>query len=138
MLLMPRRRKYRKEQRGQIRGNATRCNRVSFGDYGLMALESAWIPARQIEAARVIISRSLGKGGSLYIRIFPHKPISAKPAETRMGKGKGEPEYYAAVVKPGTILYEIANVPESEARRIFYLAANKLCVKTKMVGRLPR
>jgi large subunit ribosomal protein L16 len=135
-MLMPKRVKFRKSQRGTMKGPATRGNRVSFGDYGLMSLEMAWVQAREIEASRVSAAHMMGTEGRFYIRIFPHKAITGKPAEVRMGTGKGEPEYYAAVVKPGTILFEIAGVPEEFARECFNSLAHKLCVKTKMVKRL--
>ena len=134
-MLMPKRVKFRKSQRGVMKGPATRGNRVSFGDFGLMALEHGWLSAKEIEAARVCAAHAMGTEGRLYIRVFPHKSISAKPAEVRMGMGKGEPEYYAAVVKPGTILFEIAGVTEDFARECFNALAHKLCVKTKMVKR---
>ncbi len=135
MALMPRRVKFRKSQRGRIRGNATRGNYVAFGSWGLQALERGWLPAKQIEAARVACSRHLGTQGRYWIRIFPHKAISAKPAETRMGKGKGEVEFWAAVIKPGTILFEIGGVSENVAREAFRRQAAKLSLKTKMVAR---
>ena len=134
-MMMPKRVKFRKTQRGIMKGPATRGNRVSFGDFGLMALEQGWVAAQQIEAARVAAAHLMGTEGRLYIRIFPHKSISAKPAETRMGTGKGEPEYYAAVVRPGTILFEIAGVPEDFARSTFNSLAHKMSVRTKMVKR---
>ncbi len=135
MQLMPKRVKYRKSQKGKIRGNATRGNTVAFGEFGIMALERAWISARQIEAGRVAASHLMGKDGKLYIRIFPWKPISKKPAETRMGKGKGEPEFYAAVVKPGMVLYEVGGVPAEFARQAMNLVAHKMPVKCKLVQR---
>lgn len=134
-MMMPKRVKFRKTHRGTMKGPATRGNRVSFGDYGLMSLEQGWVAAREIEAARVSAAHLMGTEGRLYIRIFPHKPISAKPAEVRMGMGKGEPEYYAAVVKPGTVMFEIAGVPEEFARTTLNSLAHKMSVKTKMVGR---
>jgi large subunit ribosomal protein L16 len=135
MQLMPKRVKFRKSQRGTMKGCATRGNTVVFGDFGLMALEMYWITARQIEAARMAATHALGTSGRLYMRVFPHKPISAKPAETRMGKGKGEPEYYAAVVRKGTILIEIAGVPEPIARQILNLVAHKMPIRVRMVAR---
>ena len=135
MSLMPKRVKYRKTQRGKIKGCATRGNYVAFGDYGLMALEPCWLSAQQIEAARVALSRRLGNDGRYWIRIFPHKGISAIPAETRMGSGKGDIEYWAAVIKPGTILFEVAGVPETVAREAFRLQAGKLPVRVKFVAR---
>ena len=134
-MLMPKRVKFRKTHRGTMKGVATRGNKVSFGDYGLMALEYGWLSAREIEAGRVAATHMMGTEGRFYIRIFPHKAVTGKPAEVRMGTGKGEPEYYAAVVKPGTILFEIAGVSEDFARECFNSLAHKLCVKTKMVKR---
>ncbi len=138
MSLMPKRVKFRKSQRGVVRGAASRGNAVAFGEYGLQALEPAWISARQIEAARVAAQHFMGLEGKLWIRIFPHKPITAKPAEVRMGSGKGEPSYWAAVVKSGTVLYEIGGLPEDVARQAFNRAAHKLPIRTRMVGRRPR
>ena len=134
-MMMPKRVKFRKSQRGVMKGPATRGNRVSFGDYGLMALEQGWVQAREIEAARVSAAHLMGTEGRFYIRIFPHKSVSGKPAEVRMGMGKGEPEYYCAVVKPGTVMFEIAGVPEDFARHTFNSLAHKMSVKTKMVKR---
>lgn len=134
-MLMPKRVKFRKTQRGRMKGHATRGHRVSFGDYGLMALEEAWLPARCIEAGRVAAAHMMGTEGRLFIRVFPHKSISAKPAETRMGKGKGEPSYYAAVIHPGTILFEVGGVGEDFARECFNLVAHKMPVRCKMVVR---
>jgi len=134
-MMMPKRVKFRKSQRGVMKGPATRGNRVSFGDFGLMSLELGWVQAREIEAARVSAAHLMGTEGRLYIRIFPHKSVSGKPAEVRMGMGKGEPEYYAAVVKPGTVMFEIAGVPEDFARTTFNSLAHKMSVKTKMVKR---
>ncbi len=131
----PKKTKYRKQQRGHRRGKATRGNTVAFGDYGLIAVEPAWITARQIEASRVAISHSMKKGGKLWIRIFPDKPITKKPAETRMGKGKGTPEYWVCVVKPGRILFELEGMVENDARHLLRLAANKLPIKTRFVKR---
>jgi len=135
MQLMPKRVKFRKSQRGTMKGCATRGNTVEFGDFGLMALEMFWITARQLEAARMAATHALGTSGRLYMRVFPHKPISAKPAETRMGKGKGEPEYYAAVVRKGTVIIEIAGVPEAIARSILNLVAHKMPIRVRMVAR---
>ncbi len=135
MPMMPKRVKYRKSQRGRMRGMATRGNRVAFGDFGLQSLESAWLSGREIEAGRVAASRAAGEA-KVWIRIFPHKPISKKPLETRMGHGKGEPEFWAAVVKPGTILYEIGGVPEDIARVALNRVAHKLSVKTRFVRRM--
>lgn len=135
MPLMPKRVKFRKTQRGRIRGRATRGNRVSFGEFGLQALERGWVSAQQIEAARVTASRHLGLEGKYWIRIFPHKSVTSTPAETRMGKGKGEVEFWAAVVKPGTVLFEIGGVPESLARDVFRRQAGKFAVKVRMIKR---
>ena len=137
MPLMPKRVRYRKTQRGRIRGNATRGNEVSFGDYGLQALERGWISAQQIEAARVACTRHLSKEGKYWVRVFPHKPITSIPAETRMGKGKGDVEYWAAVVKPGTVLFEIGGVAEDVAREAFRRQSAKLSVRVKMIKRKP-
>ncbi len=134
MAMMPRRVKHRKVQRGRIRGKATRGNTVAFGEFGLQALEPGWIPAKTIEAGRVACTRN-APGAKVFIRVFPHKPISATPAETRMGKGKGEPDYWAAVVKPGTILYELAGVTEDVAKSTFNKVAHKMPVRTRMVKR---
>lgn len=135
MPLMPKRVKYRKTQRGKIYGIAQRGNRVSFGDYGLQALERGWVTAQEIEAARVTANRFLGNQGKLWIRIFPHKSVTAKPLETRMGKGKGEVEFWTSVVKPGMVLFELGGVPESVAREVFRRQAAKLCVKVRMISR---
>lgn len=135
MLMMPKRVKFRKSQRGTMKGPATRGNRVSFGDYGLMSLELGWMAAREIEAARVSAAHAMGTEGRLFIRVFPHKPISAKPAEVRMGMGKGEPEYYAAVIHPGTVLFEISGIAEEFARRVFNNVAHKMSVRCKFVTR---
>jgi large subunit ribosomal protein L16 len=134
-MLMPKRVKYRKAQRGRMKGKAYRGSTLSFGDYGLKALEPAWITNRQIEAARVTLTRSVKRGGKVFIRIFPDKPVTKKPAETRMGKGKGNPEFWVAVVKPGRILYEMEGVDEATAKDGFRLAAQKLGIKTKFVSR---
>ncbi|HXG61453.1 MAG TPA: 50S ribosomal protein L16 [Planctomycetota bacterium] len=134
-MLMPKRVKYRKSQRGRIKGVATRCNRVAFGDFGLMSLESGWLSAKEIEAGRVAASHAMGTEGRLYIRVFPHKSVTAKPAEVRMGQGKGEPEYYAAVIRPGTVLYEVAGVTEDFARQLFSNIAHKMSLRCKMVRR---
>lgn len=135
MPMMPKRVKHRKEQRGKIKGEATRGNFVTFGEFGLQSLDNGWISARQIEAGRIGASHFLGGEGKLYIRIFPRKPITAIPLETRMGKGKGEPEYWAAVVKPGTMMYEIGGVPESVAKEVLARIAHKMPVKCRMVKR---
>ncbi len=134
-LTMPRRVKYRKSQRGVIKGNATRGNRVSYGEFGLQSLEAGWLSARQIEAGRVAATRFLANDGRLYVRIFPHKPISKKPLETRMGKGKGETEFWAAVVKPGTMLFEIGGVGEEAARSALQKVAHKLSLAVRFVAR---
>tara|TARA_B110000438_G_scaffold260333_1_gene270319 strand:+ start:468 stop:887 length:420 start_codon:yes stop_codon:yes gene_type:complete len=134
-MLAPRKIKYRKPQKGKMRGMANTGDYVAFGTFGLKALECGWITSRQIEAARITISRRVRKVGRMWIRIFPHKAITKKPAETRMGKGKGSPEYWVAVIKPGRILFEIEGLNESEAQEAFKLAAHKLPVKVKMVGR---
>jgi len=134
-MLMPKRVKYRKHHRGRKRGNATRGNTVAFGQYGLKTLEAHWITSRQIEAARVAMTRYIKRGGKVWIRLFPDKPVTKKPAETRMGKGKGSPEYWVAVVKPGRVMFELAGVPEDIAKEAMRLAANKLPVKTKFVTR---
>ena len=134
-MLMPKRVKYRKAQRGRMKGIATRGSSLAFGDYGLKALEPGWVTNRQIEAARVALTRSLKRGGKVWIRVFPDKPVTKKPAETRMGKGKGNPEEWVAVVKPGRILYEMEGLTEDVAREAFRLAGNKLPIRTKMVKR---
>ncbi len=133
MPLIPKRTKYRKQQKGRNRGCATRGNFVSDGEYGLQASEAAWITTNQIEAARIAMTRHIKRGGQVWIKIFPDKPVTKKPAETRMGKGKGAPEYWVAVVKPGRVLFEIAGVPEELAKEAMRLAANKLPIKTKFV-----
>jgi large subunit ribosomal protein L16 len=134
-MLMPKRVKFRKTHRGTMKGVATRGNRVSFGDYALMATEYGWLSAREIEAGRVAATHMMGTEGRLYIRVFPHKSISAKPAETRMGKGKGEPEYYAAVVLPGTILFEVSGISEDFAKQCMNLIAHKVSIRTKFMAR---
>jgi large subunit ribosomal protein L16 len=134
-MLMPRKVKHRKVQRGNRRGKAYRGSSLSFGDYGLKAMEPAWVTDRQIEAARVAINRHVKRGAKLWIRIFPHKPVTKKPAETRMGKGKGAPDHWVAVVKPGKILFELEGVPEALARRAMELASRKLSVPVKFVSR---
>ena len=135
MPLMPKRTKYRKMQKGRNRGYATRGNVVNEGEYGLQATTAGWIKGNQIEAARVAMTRYIRRGGKVWIKIFPDKPITKKPAETRMGKGKGAPEYWVAVVKPGRVMFEIAGVPEDTAREALRLAMNKLPNKTKFVAR---
>lgn len=135
-MLFPKRVKYRKAQRGKMKGVSKAGFNINFGDYGLKALEPAWISDRQIEASRVAIMRSLKKGGKVWVRIFPDKPYTKKPAETRMGKGKGSPEYWVAVVKPGRILFEIGGVKEEIAKEALTSASHKLPIKTKMVSRI--
>jgi large subunit ribosomal protein L16 len=134
-MLMPKKVEWRKQQRGRRKGKAQAGNRVSFGDYGLKALEAGWVTARQIEAARIAITRHVKRGGKLWIRVFPDKPITKKPLETRMGKGKGAPEAWVAVVKPGRVMYEMEGVPLDIAKEAFRLAAHKLPIKTKLVAR---
>lgn len=135
MAMMPKRMKYRKPQRGRLRGKATRGNTVSFGEFGLQSLERGWITARQIEAGRVAATRALEGEGKVFIRIFPHKPVTSTPEETRMGKGKGEPEFYVAVVKPGTILYEIGGAPLEKARAALGRTVHKMPVACRLVER---
>lgn len=134
-MLMPKKVKHRKQMKGRMTGVANRGGSISFGEYGLKSLEPAWITDRQIEAARIAMTRHIKRGGKIWIRMFPDKPITKKPAETRMGKGKGAPEYWVAVVKPGRILYEIEGVSEEIAREAMRLAAQKLPIKTKFVTR---
>ncbi|MBZ5538556.1 MAG: 50S ribosomal protein L16 [Acidobacteriia bacterium] len=134
-MLMPKKVKYRKQQRGRRRGKAWRGSELSFGQYGLKVMEPGWITDRQIEAARVAITRFVKRGGKVWIRVFPDKPITKKPAETRMGKGKGAPEGWVAVVRPGKILYEMEGIPEAAAVEAMTLAAHKLGLKTKFVSR---
>lgn len=134
-MLMPKRVKYRKAHRGRLRGQARRGTHVTFGDYGLQALEPCWITSRQIEAARRAVVRHVKRGGKMWIRIFPDKPVTAKPAETRMGSGKGNVDHWVAVVKPGRIIFEIAGVREDMAREAMRLAANKLPIKCQFVRR---
>jgi large subunit ribosomal protein L16 len=134
-MLMPKKVKYRKQQRGRMRGKAWRGSDVSFGDYGLKALEPCWLTDRQIEAARVAMTRFVKRGGKVWVRVFPDKPITAKPLETRMGKGKGAPSGWVCVVKPGRILFEMNGVPAAEARRAFQLAGAKLPILTKFATR---
>jgi large subunit ribosomal protein L16 len=135
MAMMPKRVKYRKQMRGRMKGNATRGNYVAFGEFGLQCLDSAWLSARQIEAGRVAATHFLRRQGKIYIRVFPDKPISKKPLETRMGKGKADTEYWAAVVKPGTILFEIAGVPENLATEALARIAHKMPFKCRLVTR---
>ena len=132
-MLLPKRVKYRRVQRGPLKGQALRGNFVSNGDFGLQALEPAWITSNQIEAARIAMTRYIKRGGQVWIKIFPDKPITEKPAETRMGSGKGSPEYWVAVVKPGRVMFEIGGVTEEVAREAMRLAANKLPIKCKFV-----
>ncbi|MEL7037698.1 MAG: 50S ribosomal protein L16 [Cyanobacteria bacterium J06592_8] len=132
-MLSPKRTKFRKQQRGRMRGKATRGNKISFGEYALQAQEPCWITSRQIEAARRAMTRYIRRGGQIWIRIFPDKPITMRPAETRMGSGKGAPEFWVAVVKPGRIMFELAGVPEEIAREAMRLAAFKLPIKTKFL-----
>ena len=134
-MLAPQKVKYRKPQKGRMRGMAIRGSYVSFGTFGLKALEPGWITSRQIEAARIVLSRSIKKVGKVWIRIFPHKAITKKPAETRMGKGKGTPEYWVAVIKPGRILFEVDGLDFDEAQEAFRKCSNKLPIKAKMVTR---
>lgn len=130
-MLMPKREKYRRVHRGRLRGKATRGNKIAYGSFGLVALEPAWITSNQIEAARIAMTRYIRRGGKVWIDIFPDKPITEKPAETRMGSGKGSPEYWVAVVKPGRVLFEMDGIPEETAREAMRLAAHKLPVKCK-------
>lgn len=134
-MLLPKRVKHRKVQRGRMKGVATRGNVVSNGEFGLQALEPGWITSNQIEAARVALTRFIKRGGQVWIKIFPDKPVTQKPAETRMGSGKGSPEYWVAVVKPGRVLFEIAGVPEETAREALRLASHKLPIKAKFITR---
>ena len=134
-MLLPKRVKYRRQHRGRMTGKATRGNVVTYGEYGLQGLEPCWITSNQIEAARVAINRFVKRGGQVWIKIFPDKPVTSKPAETRMGSGKGSPEFWVAVVKPGRVLFEIGGVPEDDAREAMRLAAHKLPCKTKFVTR---
>ncbi len=137
MAMMPKRSKYRKSHRGKLKGMATRGHTVSFGDFGLQALDWAWITGRQIEAGRIAANRATDGQAKIWIRVFPHKPISSKPAETRMGKGKGDVEFWAAAIKPGTMLFELRGVDEDKAKLAFKRVAHKLPIKVKMVRRLP-
>ncbi len=134
-MLMPKRVKYRRVQRGRMTGKATRGNVVSNGDFGLQATEPCWITSNQIESARIAMTRFIKRGGNVWIKIFPDKPVTKKPAETRMGSGKGSPEYWVAVVKPGRVLFEIGGVPEEAAREALRLASHKLPVKCKIIAR---
>jgi len=134
-MLMPKKVKYRKQQRGRMAGKAWRGSSIAFGDYGLKAMECGWITDRQIEAARVAMTRFIKRGGKVWIRLFPDKPITKKPAETRMGKGKGAPEQWVAVIRPGKVLFEMEGVPQATAEHAMSLAAHKLPIKTKLVSR---
>ncbi|MDR1892090.1 MAG: 50S ribosomal protein L16 [Oscillospiraceae bacterium] len=134
-MLMPKRVKFRKQHRGRMKGKATRGNTVTYGDFGLQALEASWITSNQIEAARIAMTRYIKRGGQVWIKIFPDKPITEKPAETRMGSGKGSPEYWVAVVKPGRVMFEIGGVAEDVAREAMRLAANKLPIKCKFLSK---
>ena len=134
-MLLPKRVKYRRGHRGRLTGKATRGNKITYGEFGLVALEPAWITSNQIEAARIAMTRYTKRGGQVWIKIFPDKPITEKPAETRMGSGKGSPEYWVAVVKPGRVMFEIAGVPEDVAREALRLASHKLPIKTKVIKR---
>jgi large subunit ribosomal protein L16 len=134
-MLMPKKVKHRRVMKGRMRGKATRGEKLSFGDFGLKAMDAGWITDRQIEAARIAMTRHVKRGGKIWIRMFPDKPITRKPAETRMGSGKGAPDHWVAVVKPGRVLYEIQGVDENLAREAFQLAAQKLPIKTKFVTR---
>ncbi len=134
-MLLPKRVKYRKQHRGRMTGKATRGNFVAYGDFGLQATECCWLTGNQIEAARIAINRFIKRGGQVWIKVFPDKPVSSKPAETRMGSGKGSPEYWVAVVKPGRVLFEISGVSEEDAREAMRLASHKLPCKTKVIVR---
>ncbi|NMB25543.1 MAG: 50S ribosomal protein L16 [Firmicutes bacterium] len=134
-MLIPKRVKYRKQQRGRMKGFAQRGSTVTFGDYGLQAMEPGWITSAQIEAARIAMTRYIRRGGKVWVKIFPDKPVTSRPAETRMGKGKGAPDHWVAVVKPGRVMFEIAGVPEDLAKEAMRLAAHKLPVKTKFITR---
>ncbi len=134
-MLMPKRVKRRKQFRGRMKGRALRGNKITYGEYGIVAMEPSWITSRQIEAARIAMTRYIKRGGKVWIKIFPDKPITQKPAETRMGKGKGGLEYWVAVVKPGRVMFELAGVPEETAREALRLAVHKLPVKCKIVSR---
>jgi len=135
IMMMPKKVKFRKQQRGRRRGMATRGQKISFGEYGLQALEAGWVTARQIEAARIAMTRHIKRGGKIWIRIFPDKPVTKKPLETRMGKGKGAPEEWVCVIKPARVLYEIEGVDRQTAEEAFRLAAHKLPIKTRFVSR---
>ena len=134
-MLMPKRVKRRKQMRGRLKGRALRGNKITYGEYGIVALEPSWITSNQIEAARIAMTRYIKRGGQVWIKIFPDKPITANPAETRMGSGKGSPEYWGAVVKPGRVMFELGGVPEETAREALRLATHKLPIKCKIVSR---
>ena len=134
-MLMPKRVKFRKQQRGRMRGKAYRGGSVAFGEFGLQALEPAWVTNRQLEAARVAITRSIKRGGKMWIRVFPDKPVTKKPAETRMGKGKGSPEFWVAVIKPGRVLFELEGISRAAAQEAMKLGASKLPIRTRFVVR---
>jgi large subunit ribosomal protein L16 len=135
MALMPKRVKYRKQQRGKMKGNATRNNYVAFGEFGLQALDGAWVTGRQIEAGRVAATHYLRREGKVYIRVFPHKSVSSKPLETRMGKGKGEVDHWVATVRPGTVMFEIGGVPEEVAKQALIRVAHKMPIRCRLVTR---
>lgn len=135
-MLMPKRVKYRRQHRGRMKGNANRGNQLAYGEYGLQALEACWMTANQIEAARRAMTRYIKRGGNIWIKVFPDKPVSKKPAEVRMGSGKGAPEYWVAVIKPGRVLFEMSGVSEEVAKEAMRLAAQKLPIKTKFIQRL--
>ena len=134
-MLLPKRVKYRRVHRGRMKGKATRGTKITYGEYGIQALEPGWITSAQIEAARVAMTRYIKRGGQVWIKIFPDKPVTAKPAETRMGSGKGAPEYWVAVVKPGRVMFEIAGIPEETAKEAMRLAQHKLPIRTKFVSK---
>lgn len=134
-MLMPKRVKRRRQMRGRMKGKANKGNIIAYGEYGLVALEPAWITSNQIEAARVAMTRYIKRGGQVWVDIFPHKPVTKKPAETRMGSGKGSPEYWVAVVKPGRVMFEMAGIPEEVAKEALRLAANKLPIKCKIYNK---
>jgi len=134
-MLLPKRVKYRRQHRGKMRGAASRGNTISYGQYGMQAMECGWITSRQIEASRIAMTRYIKRGGQVWIKIFPHKPVTEKPAETRMGSGKGSPEYWVAVVKPGRVMFEIAGVSEELAKEAIRLAQHKLPIKTRFIRR---
>ena len=137
MAMMPKRSKFRKQHRGRLNGVATRGNKVSFGDFGLQSMDYGWVSGRQIEAGRIAANRASGGQAKIWIRVFPHKPVSAKPAETRMGKGKGDVDRWVAEIKPGTVLFELGGIPEEKAKLALKRVAHKMPIKVKMVRRLP-